>query len=217
MTIKGGDQMNSYDELAESVVIRHKANKAKLINHNPSLKLIGAGRSAYVFRIQSTNLALKVFFPTFEYIAKEEAEIYKILEDISYFPHLHGSGKNYIVIDYIEGTTLFDCLRKGIRVSKKHIEDIDHALDMARDRGLNPSDIHLKNLFITSQDTVKLIDVARFRQTKRCSQWDDIKLAFHKFYLSPLFPKRIPSYFLDRISHLYKQQKLQKWFTEFHH
>jgi predicted Ser/Thr protein kinase len=213
----GGDQVTSYDALAKSVVIRHKANTIKLINHDPSLQLIGEGRSAFVFRILSTNFALKVFFPSHEHTAIEEAEIYKKLEGISYFPHLYDAGKNYIVIDYIEGTTLFDCLRKGIRVSKKHIEDIDHALDMARGCELNPSDIHLKNLFITSQDTVKLIDVARFRQTKRCSQWDDIKLAFHKFYLSPLFPKKIPSYFLDRISNLYKQKKLPKWFMEYHH
>ena len=41
----------SFQELAASVKITSKKNKPKLLEYDPSLTLIGTGRSAYVFRI----------------------------------------------------------------------------------------------------------------------------------------------------------------------
>ncbi len=212
--IVGGEQMKSYAELAASVIFSQKGNDTVLLDRDSSLQFIGAGRSAFVFRIISTDYALKVFFPAFKHIAVEEAEIYQELNGISYFPKLHGAGENYIVIDFIEGNTLFDCLCKGILVSRYHIEEINSALQLARERGLNPSDIHLRNLIVTYQNEIKIIDVARFRQTKKCSQWTDIKKAFHKYYLSPLFPKKIPSFFLNKIASLYKKHIFQRWLAQ---
>ncbi|MFZ3590059.1 protein kinase family protein [Bacillus sp. DJP31] len=206
--------MKSYAELAASVIISQKGNDTVLLHQDSSLSLVGTGRSAFVFRIQSTNYALKVFFPSFKHIALEEAEIYRGLKGISYFPELYGVGENFIVIDFIQGDTLFECLRKGIRVSKHHIEEIDLALQLARERGFNPSDIHLRNLLVTTQNEIMIIDVARFRQTKNCQQWSDIKTVYHKFYLSPFFPKKIPSFILNKMASLYKKHLLQRWFNQ---
>ncbi|MBM7661495.1 putative Ser/Thr protein kinase [Bacillus mesophilus] len=209
--------MKSFDELAASVMFTQVKGMTKLIKYDPSLDFIGEGRSAVVFRIQSSDYALKVFFPNQEQTAIEEAEIYQQLQTISYFPTIYGSGHNYIVIDYIEGITLFDCLRSGIRISPEHIQEADHALAAARESGLNPSDIHLKNIMITKTGEIKLIDVARFRQIKNCSQWDDIKLAYFRFYKRIYSPKGIPDYFLNMISNLYKKPVVQKWFAHFYH
>jgi predicted Ser/Thr protein kinase len=209
--------MKSFDELAASVMFTSVNGMTKLIKYDSSLNFIGEGRSAVVFRIQSTDYALKVFFPKQEQTAIEEAKIYQQLQTISYFPTLYGSGNNYIVIDYIEGTTLFDCLRTGTKVTPEQIQEIDEALQSARECGLNPSDIHLKNIMISTSGEIKLIDVARFRQTKNCSQWDDIKLAYFTFYQRIYFPKRIPGSFLNMISNLYKKPTVQKWLTHFHH
>ncbi|WP_456277747.1 protein kinase family protein [Bacillus sp. AK128] len=208
--------MKSFEELAASIVFSEENGITKLCKYDSSLALIGEGRSAVVFRIHHTNFALKVFFPSLIHIAKEEAEIYQKLQLSSYFPRLHGAGNNYIVIDYIEGTTLFDCLRLGVKVRPEHIKEIDDALRQAREFGLNPSDIHLKNIMVTNQGEIKLIDVARFRQVKNCSQWDDIKLAYFKFYQRSFFPKKIPLSFLNMISKVYKNEKIQRWITNFH-
>ena len=40
---------------------------------------------------------------------------------------------------------------------------------LARQRGLNPSDIHLRNIFLTDRGEIKVIDVARFGQKKSVS------------------------------------------------
>ncbi|RSD26654.1 protein kinase family protein [Mesobacillus subterraneus] len=197
--------MNQYERLANSVRYSVKGSQVVLLNKDQRLKLIGKGRSAFAFRISGTKYVLKVFFPQFEKIAAEEAEIYKHLKDNHFFPELHESGRNYLVIDYVQGTTFFECLVKGMPIAAGHIKEVDEALQLARKNGLNPSDIHLRNIIITPQGDIRLIDVARFRQTKRCSQWDDLKAAFHKFYRLKFFPKKMPEIALNTIAYIYKK------------
>ena len=203
--------MNTYHELANTVVISPKKNR--LLHYDDSLKLIGTGRSAFVFRISNSNKAIKVFFPDFTYIAKEEAEIYKVLQEIPFFPTIFDSGLNYIVMDYIDGRTLFECVNQGIPITTNHIKEIDEALLLASSKGLNPSDIHLRNIFITSTNDIKLIDVARFRQTKNCTQWSDLKSAYLLYYKKRLFPKKIPATIMNTVAFIYKKQLIPHHLT----
>ncbi|MCM3637497.1 protein kinase family protein [Sporosarcina luteola] len=194
--------MDTYEGLARTVQIN---NENCLLNYDDSLEHVGTGRSAFVFRIKSTMKAMKVYFPAFSHIAKEEAEIYGQLQDIVYYPSVYASGTNFIVIDYIEGDTLFDCLVQGTVVKSTHIVEIDRALSLATARGLNPSDIHLRNIFITTEDKIKIIDVARFRQKKNCRQWGNLKRAYRQVYCKRLFPKRIPAALLSAVAWIYKK------------
>ena len=203
--------MNTYQELANTVVISPKKNR--LLHYDDSLKLIGTGRSAFVFRISNSSKAIKVFFPDFTYIAKEEAEIYKVLQEIPFFPTIFDSGLNYIVMDYIDGRTLFECVNQGIPITTNHIKEIDEALLLASSKGLNPSDIHLRNIFITSSNDIKLIDVARFRQTKNCTQWSDLKSAYLLYYKKRLFPKKIPATIMNTVAFIYKKQLIPHHLT----
>lgn len=200
--------MKSYQALANTVVID---KKNRLIRYDDSLELVGTGRSAFVFRINASNRAIKVFFPAFISIAKEEAEIYKILQNIPYYPVMHDFGLNYIVIDYIEGLTLFECLAQGEIITRAHIKEIDFALSLARDRELNPSDIHLRNIFITADGKIKMIDVARFRQRKHCRQWHDLKKAYNQYYRKRFIPKKIAVWQLNMIAFLYKKRLLPSY------
>lgn len=203
--------MNSLDKLASSVKFQKKDDRMYVKSKDETLSIIGSGRSAFAFRPQSTNQVIKVFYPPFEHLATKEAEIYKELKGISYYPNLYASGPNYIVIDFIEGHTLFECLTNGIPITKKHIEEIDHALYLAKKSGLNPSDIHLHNLLISNKGDVKIIDVARFRQQKDCTQWKDLKKAFFKYYFLSYFPKKIPEFILNLISAIYKKKLFPKF------
>ncbi|MFF5994926.1 protein kinase family protein [Lysinibacillus sp. KU-BSD001] len=193
-----------YQKLAASVVMSKKGRIPKLKSYSEELQLIGIGRSAYVFKVQHEQVALKVFFPHKAHIASEEAAIYRKLPSGNYYPTLYDVGMNYIVIDYLEGHTLFQCLENGIYVCEEKIHAINEALEMAREVGLNPSDIHLKNIIITPKQEVKLIDVARFRQTKKDRQWDDLQKVYFKGYVKSYFPKRIPKLILNCITVIYK-------------
>ncbi|BBP91193.1 hypothetical protein BsIDN1_48110 [Bacillus safensis] len=85
------------------------------------------------------------------------------------------------------------------------IEQVDDALEEAREKGLNPSDIHLRNLILTKEGRIRVIDVARFTQTKACHQWDDLKTAY-AYYQKPFFPKKAPRLWLEVIAYLYKKR-----------
>ncbi|TDL34971.1 protein kinase family protein [Jeotgalibacillus sp. S-D1] len=196
--------MNEYQYLAESVTFEVRRSKRVILSQHPQLTLIGLGRSAAAYHIKDTALVIKVYFPEFAGISQEEAAIYRLLSGSDYYPRLHEGGNNYIVIDYISGSTLFDCLVDGQVIDPACITEVDKALAEASDRGLTPSDIHLRNILLTDKKEIKLIDVARFRQKNvQDSQWKDLKKAY-LMYQKPYFPKKLPSYCLNQIAFLYK-------------
>ena len=107
------------------------------------------------------------------------------------------------------GLHLFECLTNGIVISDEVVQEIDRAIQLARHEGLNPSDIHLRNLFLTRDKQVKIIDVARFRQTKDCIKWRDLHYAFYHYYKKRYFPKKISAFILNIIAVLYKKELLK--------
>lgn len=176
----------------------------KVKSCHKDLKLIGIGRSACVFLIKETEKVIKVFPSKFHHVAKEEAEIYAQLTQISSFPSVYASGRNFIVMDYIKGFTLFDCLQKGIEIQEEQVKEIDRVMQLVRSKGLNPSDVHLRNILLTTDQQVKIIDVARYKQTKQCKQWDDLRDAYFHLYAQPFFPRRLPRMLMHVIGRMYK-------------
>lgn len=174
------------------------------IEHLPSeLDLIGTGRSAFVFRIRDTDRVIKKFYPSFRTLADLEGSIYAQLTDFPTYAQVYEYGADYIVLEYIEGQTLFECLVSGTFIPESVLTTVDTALAQARSVGLNPSDIHLRNILLTANGT-RIIDVARFRQTEPCTQWDDLKKAYHYVYAKPFFPKKLSETFLNTIADVYK-------------
>lgn len=203
-----------YEHLVQSVVFRHYNKEVHVQSFDKAyLSIIGSGRSAYVFKLEGTNKALKIFYPPYEHLAKKEAGIYDLLKGIPSFPELYDSGENYIIIDFIEGHTIFECLVKGIHINESVLEEVDRNIEAARQRGLNPSDIHLHNILLTTDGSVKIIDVVRFDQIKHCTQWEDLKKGYHKFYRKRLFPKKLPHKLLLLIAFFYKKNLLSRFIT----
>lgn len=195
--------MNHYEQYAGVTFERH-GQDTRVTAYHPDLELHGIGRSAAVFRIKSTRLVIKVFFPGYTYIAAEEAVIYRKLEGLPQFPGLYEAGPNYIVIDYIEGKTLFECLIEGIWIDPAYMKQVDEALIAARRLGLTPSDVHLRNLILTPDGRLYLIDLARFRQGQQVDhQWEDLK-RMYRLYRLRFMPKRYSERWLNGVAYLYR-------------
>lgn len=86
------------------------------------------------------------------------------------------------------------------------LRETDQALAEASGAGLTPSDVHLKNILLTPEGEIRLIDVARFRQANGLRQWKDLKKAFFLFYQRPYFPKQFPKFLLNWIAVLYNKR-----------
>ncbi|MDZ5712863.1 protein kinase family protein [Jeotgalibacillus haloalkalitolerans] len=194
--------MEDYSSLAESVRFNDDDSVLKAASE---CLLIGVGRSAAVFKIKDQDKVMKVFFPDHEKTAEEEAEIYHLLAGSEFYPSVYDSGENYLVIDYVEGKTFFQCLSEGIVIEKKHIDEVDEALGVARNRGLKPSDVHLRNIMLKPDGHIMMIDLARFRQEKVYErQWEDLKRVW-KYYHKSYFPKKMPAAVLNGAAFLYKK------------
>lgn len=195
--------MNRYEPYAD-VAFEREEDVYRVVACHPDLTLHGIGRSAAVFRIRDTRLVIKVFFPGYEYIAIEEAAIYDTLGHLPYFPNHYETGPTYIVMDYIEGKTLFQCLTEGIWIDPSYIQLVDEALQTARRLGLTPSDVHLRNIILTPSGQIYLIDLARFRQGQRIDhQWEDLK-RMYRLYRLRLMPKAYSPRFLNAVAYVYR-------------
>jgi len=190
-------------ELACAIRLTETPEGYTVTSHPDELEWIGTGRSAFVFRITGTDRVIKKFFPSHRHLASIEGSIYEQLNPFPTFAKQYAYGPDYLIIEYIEGQTLFECLISGTVITDDVIETVDRALTEARSVGLNPSDIHLRNILLTPTGT-RIIDVARFRQTDPCTQWDDLKRAYQYFYAKSYFPKRFSETFLNAVADVYK-------------
>ncbi|MBM7577976.1 protein kinase family protein [Jeotgalibacillus terrae] len=195
--------MGDYSELARN--IQFDRSEHTVSSSDSGCLLIGVGRSAAVFKIAGEQKVIKVFFPGLEGVAAEEAHIYGLLSDSEFYPRLYDSGMNYLVIDFIEGKTFFQCLTAGIQIKKKYLDEVDEALGVARNAGLNPSDVHLRNIILKPDGHIMMIDLARFRQVKdHDQQWEDLKKVW-RYYDHRYFPKKIPESLLNIAAFIYKK------------
>lgn len=176
-----------------------------------SLRCVGLGTTAAVFQLKERpEIALKVFAPSQLKACQEEVEIYKLLGNSPYFPHFYYEGSNFFAMGYRPGTNLYDCLLQGIFIPDQVITDVDDGLAFARSKGLNPCDVHLKNIII-NEGRGFLVDVSAYRRSQICRRWESLRHAYYNYYLDLYQPGlTIPSWVLEAIRTLYKA-------TEFEH
>ncbi|MFD2673514.1 hypothetical protein [Marinicrinis sediminis] len=176
-------------------------------SHPSFLQPIGVGRSAAVFRLEGhPRLALKIFHPLFWKDGREEASAYRQLGSHLAYPRLHEANDGYLLLDYIDGMTFYQCLIEGVPITEEMVAQVDEALSHAETKGLFPSDIHLKNILLTPDQNIIIIDLARFSTPKACSKWSDLKKAYDRYYATGRFPKRVPERVLIWIMNQYRHQ-----------
>lgn len=168
------------------------------------LECIGIGTDAAVFRYEkSPSFAYKVY--AFNRIEKMDAEsqVYQILGKTDYFPIFYGKGENYLILSYEPGITLYDCLLKGIHIPKQVILDVDEIRQFVTSKGLNPRDIHLKNILMQG-NRAKIIDVSEYMKPGNDQRWEYLKRGYNEIY--PLIDEKVIPYWVI--------EKVKKWYNQ---
>lgn len=163
---------------------------------------IGTDAAVFVFR-PLPQYAFKLY--AHEALPKKQAEIqvYQALGRNAYFPDYFGSGPRYVVISHEEGDTLYDCLLYGIPVPKQVIDDVEAARTYVREKGLNPRDIHLKNVLMQN-GRGKVLDVSEYIQSGNDKRWEHLVWAYDNVY--PLLKgKRMPLWLLEAVKNGYNR------------
>ncbi|MDR7076240.1 putative Ser/Thr protein kinase [Neobacillus niacini] len=181
-------------------------------NFSNTWKTIGSGNYAGVFLHQANpKWVVKVYGRKPEDL-KKEVEVYKKLGNHESFSSLIDHGDNYLILKRIDGINLFDAVVKGIRIPKSVIKDVDKGITYARSVGLNPFDVHGKNV-VMSEGRGYIVDVSDFYKQGKCRKWDDLKKAYHKIYLPFLykFHPPIPFFIVNSVRKGYRlYRKIKK-------
>ena len=165
-----------------SVSSNGKNELVRIKGDSDKLKCIGVGTDAAVFRfVHMPHYALKVFSHDKLEKLKIETEVYLKIGHSDYFPKYYGRGFDFLVISYEEGITLYDCLIKGTHIPKQVIHDVDNARNCVFKLGLNPRDIHLRNILLC-QGRAKLLDVSEYMKQGNDRRWEYLKEGYLKYY-----------------------------------
>ncbi|MGM0921343.1 MAG: serine/threonine protein kinase [Bacillota bacterium] len=205
------------NELFHKVILISKSPYDPIVAKNipKDWKCLGTGNYAAVFSHKSNpNAVVKVYGRSFEALEKE-ANVYTQLGIHPAFSNLLYKGQNYLVLKRLDGITLYDAIAKGIKIPESVIVDIDQALTFARSQGLNPYDVHGKNVMM-KDGRGYVVDISDFYKEGQDEKWDDLVKAYYKIYKKTLYkiPVKIPYKFLDFVRYSYRTFKKIKWKVE---
>ncbi|TNJ63074.1 serine/threonine protein kinase [Paenibacillus hemerocallicola] len=168
-------------------------------------RLVGAGNyAAVVLHPEEPDKVVKVYAEGRPGL-REEVEVYRKLGRHPAYSECYGAGDTFLVLKRLTGVTIYECLRRGIRIPEKVIRDIDAALEYARKRGLNPHDVHGKNVMMIEGRGV-VVDVSDFLKDEYCIMWSDFKKSYYALYKPLLlrFPVPLPGPLLNMLRKGYR-------------
>ncbi len=166
------------------------------------LRCIGVGTDAAVFQsFKSPAYAFKIYAEDKVSKIKVEEHVYNVLEDSPFFSTCYGSYYNCLILNYEEGTTFFDSLLQGVHIPRQAINDVEEAREYVRKRGLNPRDIHLKNILLQG-GRAKILDISEYVKPGNDHRWEHLKKAYDEYYYL-IDEKPIPFWLLETIRKWY--------------
>lgn len=165
-------------------------------------RCIGVGTDAAVFQSEDfPQYAFKLYAEGKEDKLEAEAKVYGLIGQSPYFSTCYGRDERMLVLKFEDGPTLFDCLLQGIYVPEEAIQDVEKAREYIREIGLNPRDIHLKNI-ILQNGRAKLLDVSEYIKPGNDFRWEHLKKAYQEYY-AIIDGKPVPFWLLDTIRKWY--------------
>ena len=169
------------------------------------LKCIGVGTDAAVFQSLSVpDYAFKLYAKDKVNKVKVEANVYHILGDSPFFSTCFASYDEYLVLSYEEGKTLFDCILQGIHIPEQVVNDVENAREYVRNKGLNPRDIHLKNILLQN-GRAKIIDVSEYVLPGNDYRWEHLKKGYEQYY-HLIDGNSVPFWLVETIRKWYNQR-----------
>jgi hypothetical protein len=168
-------------------------------------QLLGTGNYAAVFTHPNyQDIVIKIYAPGRSGWA-EEVQVYNRLGYHPSFSQCFDAEDNWLILKRLHGVTLYDCMHQGLKIPQQIIQDIDQALDYAKSKGLNPHDVHGRNVMM-SEGRGLVVDISDFLDLSPCRAWQDLKLAYYWLY-RPLISWHhlpVPYWLLDGIRSLYR-------------
>ncbi|WP_277584798.1 serine/threonine protein kinase [Psychrobacillus antarcticus] len=200
------DWDKAIDSLSKIKVFSNPNNEPVTISGDADdLKCIGVGTDAGVFQSLSVPAyAFKLYAKDKVNKVKVEANVYRILGDSPFFSICFASYDEYLVLSYEEGKTLFDCILQGIHIPEQVVNDVEDAREYVRSKGLNPRDIHLKNILLQN-GRAKIIDISEYILPGNDFRWEHLKKGYEQYY-HLIDGNSVPFWLVETIRKWYNQR-----------
>ena len=201
------------NSLAKITVVSNPNNEPVTISGDADdLKCIGVGTDAAVFRsFYAPDYAFKKYAKEKVAKVKAEANVYHILGDSPFFSTCFASSDEYLVLSYEEGNTLFDCILQGIHIPEQVVNDVEDAREYVRNKGLNPRDIHLKNILLQN-GRAKVLDVSEYTLPGNDFRWEHLKKGYEEYY-HLIDGNPVPFWLVETVRKWYNQRG--KYFSSY--
>jgi predicted Ser/Thr protein kinase len=202
------NQWRKARELLTNIKISSNPNNQPVTIHGNvrELKCIGVGTDAAVFQyIHLPAYAFKLFADDKLDKIQMEAKVYEKLGSSPYFSTFYEASERFLVVSYESGITLYDCLQQGIHIPPQIIQEVDQARAYAREKGLNPRDIHLKNILL-QDGKAKIIDVSEYLLAGNDFRWEHLKRGYEEYY-HLIDGRAIPSWLLETVRKSYNTRQ----------
>ncbi len=200
------DWDKAIDSLSKIKVFSNPNNEPVTISGEANdLKCIGVGTDAAVFQsLSSPAYAFKIYAKDKVHKVKVEADVYRILQNSPFFPTCFASYDEFLVLSYEEGKTLFDCILLGIHIPEQVVNEVEDAREYVRNKGLNPRDIHLKNILLQN-GRAKIIDVSEYTLKGNDFRWEHLKKGYEQYY-HLIDGNSVPVWLVETIRKWYNQR-----------
>ena len=200
------DWDKAISSLANIKVLSNPNNEpVTILGGADDLKCIGVGTDAAVFQsLSAPAYAFKLYAKDKVHKIKVEADVYQLLGDSPFFPTCFGSYDEFLVLSYEEGNTLFDCILQGIHIPEQVVNEVEDAREYIRSKGLNPRDIHLKNILLQN-GRAKIIDVSEYTLPGNDFRWEHFKKGYEQYY-HLIDGNAVPLWLIEKIRKWYNQQ-----------
>lgn len=193
---------------------RNGPNEPYRITRTPDRwHVLGTGNYAAVLYHDSDPelvVKMRLFEPQDEAVVRrefeEEKEVYRRIGEHHSFSSCLYASFPFLVLKRLHGVTLHRALTDGIRIPKRAIDDINEGLEYARNQGLHPHDVHIKNVMLY-QGRGYIADISDFLKEDYCRLWDDSMIFFKYLYRPLIYPLGVPvpAHWMHRVKVWYRR------------
>lgn len=149
--------INHLKDYVKAIQVKNLVNEDVEVLNNSPLVMIGKGRQGAVFKVNE-NVCVKVFGNTED--CDREHYALSLGQHTTLFPKIHAKGPLYIAMDIIRGVDLREYLQSQPLTKELSMRLIDMLITF-KEIGYERIDHHKRQIYIQTDGSLKVIDVAR--------------------------------------------------------
>lgn len=139
-----------------AITIKPGTDTKIIVENKSNYPLIGKGAHGAVFKVDEDK-CVKIYVD--KSYCKSESKVYTIAQNSPIVPRLYEVGENYILMEYVNGLSLDEYLKKKGRVSSRIAKQMVFMIREMERLGFTRIDSALRHILLDKYKNLKVIDI----------------------------------------------------------